>query len=68
MMKDVDIIHKSYLEPGTHFTTRNIPVKEIYKTRKAFKNITLMMWICDRAKISHGFLEQGHTLIMIWKN
>lgn len=67
-MKAMDKIHESCLEPGTHFTTRDKTIHQIYLTRKAFRNITGMMWICNRAKISHGCLEQGHTLIMIWKN
>jgi len=68
-MKCTNIIHESFLEPGTHFTTRDIPIKDLYKTRKAFKNITGMIWLCNRAKISFtGDLEQGHTLIMIWLN
>ena len=67
-MKAMDKIHESFLEPGTHFTTRNMTIHQIYVTRKAFINITGMMWICNRAKISHGYLEQGHTLIMVWLN
>ena len=68
-MKTMDQIHESFLEPGTHFTTRNESTRNVYLTRKAFRNITAMMWICDRAKIdSTGYLDQGHTLIMIWIN
>lgn len=67
-MRDINEIHESYLEPGTHFTTRNMSIKAIHTTRKAFRNITGMIWICNRAKISHGYLDQGHTLIMIWLN
>ena len=67
-MRDINVIHESFLKPGTHFTTRYMSIREAYKTRKAFRNITAMVWLCDRAKISHGYLEQGHTLIMIWLN
>jgi len=67
-MKPTNIIHESILKPGTHFTSRNKPLKEVSELRKKYINITGMMWICDRAKISFGYLEQGHTLIMIWLN
>ncbi len=67
-MKDENEIQESFLEPGTRFTTRNQSTHDIYLTRKAFRNITGMMWICNRAEISYGYLEQGHTLIMIWIN
>ena len=68
-MKPMDQIHESFLVPGTHSATRNESIRSIYLTRKAFRNITGMMWICNRAKIdSAGYLDQGHTLIMIWKN
>ena len=37
--------------------------------RRAFMDITGMMWLCNRAMIDcTGHLDQGHTLIMIWKN
>jgi hypothetical protein len=67
-MKDFDTIHESFLEPGTKFTLRGMTVQQVHNTRKAFINITAMMWICNRAKIIHGYLDQGRTLIMIWKN
>ncbi len=65
----MELIHESFLEPGTHFTSREMSIRDIHITRKAFMNITGMMWVCERAKISFtGDLEQGHTLIMIWLN
>ena len=67
-MKAIDKIHESYLEPGTHFTSRKISLKQVTKDRRKYMNITAMLWICNRAKISFGYLEQGHTLIMIWIN
>ena len=68
-MKAMDKIHESYLEPGTHFTTRNMSIHDILITRRTFINITAMMWLCNRAKIiKGGYLDQGHTLIMIWLN
>ncbi len=67
-MKSIDKIHESYLSPGTHFTTRETSLKQVAKDRRKYMNITAMLWICNRAKISFGYLEQGRTLIMIWKN
>jgi len=68
-MKTAEEIHESFLEPGTYFTTRDMPIREILRTRRAFINITAMMWICNRSKIDcAGYLVQGHTLIMIWIN
>jgi len=68
-MKSLDEIHESFLEPGTHFTTRDQSIHDIYLTRKAYRHITAMMWICNRAKIDcAGYLDQGHSLIMIWIN
>lgn len=67
-IKSTNEIHESFIEPGTCFTTRNVKIKNICLTRRAYRNITAMMWICNRAKIEYGYLEQGHTLIMIWLN
>ena len=67
-MKSTEIIHESYLSPGTHFTSREYSLKQVTKDRRKYMNITAMLWICNRAKISFGYLEQGRTLIMIWNN
>ncbi len=67
-MKSLNTIHESFLEPGTHFTTRDMSIKQISKTRRKYIKVTAMMWICNRAKITHDYLDQGRTLIMIWIN
>ena len=68
-MKPSDVIHESYLAPGTHFTTRNQPIRQVMADRRVFRHLTSMLWICNRTKIDcAGYLDQGHTLIMIWLN
>jgi len=68
-MKTAEEIHESFLEPGTYFTTRDMPIRDVAKVRRKYIKETAMMWICNRAKIDcTGRLDQGHTLIMIWLN
>ena len=68
-MKSTSEIHESYLAPGVNFTLKDHTIKEVMNARKMFINITGMMWICNRATIAQdGYLDQGHSLIMIWLN
>ena len=64
-MKSTDEIHESYLDTGVKF----VNIYEASRLRRDHMNITAMMWICNRAKIGRdGYLYQGHSLILVWKN
>lgn len=64
-MKSTDEIHESYLDTGVRF----VDISQASRLRQAHMGITGMMWICNRAVISRtGDLEQGHSLILVWKN
>ena len=67
-MRSPNEIQESILDIGVRFITDKYPIWKIRKIRKRYIKETAMMWICNRTKISHGYLDQGHTLIMIWLN
>jgi len=64
----LDDIKKSYVSRGVRFTTHSISVKNVMSLRREYISITGMMWITTRAYISDEYIEQGHSLIMIWLN